>query len=29
MVYSTALTLPGEFIGTPEAKVERWVEKLR
>ncbi len=25
----TALTLPGEFLDTPEAEVERWVEKLR
>jgi hypothetical protein len=29
MVYGTALTLPGEFLDTPEAEVERWVEKLR
>ncbi len=29
MVYGTALTLPGEFLDTPEAEVERWVEKFR
>ena len=29
MVYGMALTLPGEFLDTPEAEVERWVEKLR
>jgi hypothetical protein len=29
MVYGTALTLPGEFLDTPEAEVERWVEKLK
>ncbi len=29
MVYATALMLPGEFLDTPEAEVERWVEKLR
>ncbi len=29
MVYSTALMLLGEFLDTPEAEVERWVEKLR
>ncbi len=28
-MYSTALTLPVEFLDTPKAEVERWVEKLR
>jgi hypothetical protein len=29
IVYGTSLTLPGEFLDTPEAEVDRWVEKLR